>query len=109
MMCWLLISVEKGVDVNRSPWLSCRRGDMELFLKSLCHRCHSISATMELFFFNNQDNNNHFFKCARLATRPVNVACVTSLRGKNAAAVANKLEKDAGLPARPPELVITHS
>lgn len=58
------------------------------------------------FFFNNQDNNNHFFKCTRLVTRPVNVACVTSLRGKNAAAVARKLEKDAGLP---PELVITHS
>lgn len=30
-------------------------------------------------------------------------------RQKNAAAVANKLEKDAGLPARLPELVITHS
>lgn len=39
----------------------------------------------------------------------VEVACVTSLRGKNAAAVANKLEKDTGLLVRPPELVITHS
>lgn len=84
--------------------LLCRVGDMKLF--PLCHDCYCASGTIELFliawtFF--------FLMCTLDNETSVRLACVTSLRSKNmAAVVANKLEKGTNLFACSSELAITH-